>query len=155
MIRIEAHPGREVAPEVNVFFRTVGGLGRVRPSDLLFLAYEEDRLVGCLRFAQELDIHILRSLLVDPEWRGQGVGHELMATAVRHGEEEGVNALFCLSYPHLEAFYRFHGFETITGESIPRLLDTRMLSYGLQGIDVICMRRPFDASPTRTAGDSP
>lgn len=153
MTRIEAHSGREVAPEVNTFYGTVGGLGPIRPSDLVFLAYGDDRLVGCVRFAHEMDIHVLRSLLVDPEWRGHGVGHDLTACAVAHAEKEGVGALFCLSYPHLEAFYRTHGFEIITGNAIPRFLETRMLSYGLQGLDVICMRRPVDTSHVRTVGD--
>lgn len=156
MTRIEARSGREVAPQVNAFYRTVGGQGPIRPSDLLFLAYGvEDRLVGCVRFAQELEIHVLRSLLVDPEWRGQGVGHDLVARVLTHAEEGGVQALFCLSYPHLEVFYRSFGFETVTGNDIPQPLDTRMLSYGLHGIDAICMRRPFRVSRTRTADDSP
>ena len=62
--------------------------------------------------------YYLDSLAVEPDFRGNGLGKDLMKTAMRHGEELGYSRFALLvdcGKPALKAYYASLGFEE-TGE---------------------------------------
>jgi len=61
---------------------------------------------------------VLRSVAVDPEWRGRGMGHELVRQIVCDAESRGIHALYLLTMTAEHYFPRL-GFERIDRSSVP------------------------------------
>jgi len=59
----------------------------------------------------------IRSLIVDPTFRGQSVGRQLVEYALEEAENLGISEVLSLTY--LPDFFRKLGFEEIAKESIP------------------------------------
>ena len=59
----------------------------------------------------------IRSLIVDPTFRGQSVGKQMVAYALNEARELGVDEVLALTY--VPDFFRKLGFEEIAKESIP------------------------------------
>lgn len=74
------------------------------------------RLIGCgaLHVIWE-DLGEVRTLAVDPAWRGQGVGHALLEKLEDAARGIGLSRLFCLTFE--TGFFTRHGYVEI-GESI-------------------------------------
>ena len=64
------------------------------------------------------DDALLRSVVVQPEWRSRGVGNELVRRIVFHAESRGVRALYLLTLTAEHYFPKF-GFERIERASVP------------------------------------
>lgn len=82
-----------------------------------FVAEIGAELVGCgaLHVLWE-DLGEVRTLAVDPRWRGHGVGHRLLERLLEQAREVGVRRVFCLTF-EVEFFAR-HGFEEIDGTPV-------------------------------------
>ncbi|NPA82723.1 MAG: N-acetyltransferase [Epsilonproteobacteria bacterium] len=83
-----------------------------------FLAKEEDKLVGFTA----LHIHSpnlaeIRSLIVDKNYRGRGIGKALVREAVKEAKKLKVKKLFTLTYQ--KEFFEKEGFKEIAKESLP------------------------------------
>ena len=63
------------------------------------------------------DLAEVRSLAIDPNSRGKGVGTALLAAAVEDARELGVKRLFTLTYE--QAFFAKHGFEPVDRQKLP------------------------------------
>jgi amino-acid N-acetyltransferase len=61
---------------------------------------------------------LLRSVAVRPEWREQGLGHELVRRLVCRAEERGIRALYLLTMTAEHYFPRF-GFERAERGAVP------------------------------------
>ena len=74
-------------------------------------------VVGCgaLHVMWE-DLAEVRTLAVDPAWRGRGVGHAILTALVEQAREVGVRRLFCLTFE--VAFFERHGFRQIDGAPV-------------------------------------
>ncbi len=84
-----------------------------------FLVAEQDgRLVGCVAIdVFWADLAEVKSLAVDPEAQGRGVGSALLAAATADAEALGVRRLFALTYER--GFFGRHGFEEIDRNELP------------------------------------
>lgn len=69
-----------------------------------------------------LEVHgtygLLRSVAVDPTWRGRGVGAELTAERLGFAAERGLDGVYLLTTTAADYFPRF-GFEPVERESVP------------------------------------
>lgn len=85
-----------------------------------FLVAEADGggLVGCgaLHVMWD-DLAEVRTLAVDPAWRGRGVGHRLLEGLIERARSLGLRRLFCLTFE--VEFFRAHGFQVIQGTPVP------------------------------------
>ncbi len=74
-------------------------------------------LVGCgaLHVLWE-DLAEVRTLAVDPAWRGHGVGGRILQALVEQARELGVSRLFCLTFE--VDFFARHGFRPIDGTPV-------------------------------------
>jgi amino-acid N-acetyltransferase len=62
------------------------------------------------------DLAEIRTLAVDPEARGTGVGHALLGALVAAASDLGVQRLFCLTFE--VGFFSRHGFVAIDGAPV-------------------------------------
>lgn len=84
----------------------------------LLVAREGPRIVGTAALEVYADGALLRSVAVDANQQGQGLGHQLIAAALRLAHASGVEQLFLLTTTAENFFPRF-GFESITREDVP------------------------------------
>ncbi|GAB3122100.1 amino-acid N-acetyltransferase [Glaciibacter psychrotolerans] len=78
---------------------------------------DEGRLVGCgaLHVMWE-DLAEVRTLAVDGEWLGRGVGHTLLDRLEVDARELGLSRLFCLTFE--VSFFSRHGFVDMGTETV-------------------------------------
>lgn len=74
-------------------------------------------VVGCgaLHVMWE-DLAEIRTLAVDPRWRGLGVGHLLVDELLARARRLGLTRVFCLTFE--VAFFTRHGFHEIEGTPV-------------------------------------
>lgn len=77
------------------------------------IARDGDHLVGNVAVECYGDAGLLRSVAVDPAYRGQGVGAELIAAAFDLARRQGIKTIYLLTTSAPDYFPRF-GFHTIT-----------------------------------------
>lgn len=113
--------------------------GGVQPEDRVYLAESGGELVGIVRRTREHEVTMLRGMQVAPEWRGRGVGRELLRALVA---ELGAEECICVPYTHLTDFYGAAGFVEMPEEAVPPFLRYRLAGYRTRGLSVLVMRRP-------------
>ncbi len=95
-----------------------------------FLVAEEDgQVVGCgaLHVMWE-DLAEVRTLAVDPEHAGQGLGSLLLTALMDRAREVGVRRVFCLTFA--VPFFERHGFELIEDAPVdPGVYEQLLQSY--------------------------
>ncbi|HEU5479202.1 MAG TPA: arsenic resistance N-acetyltransferase ArsN2 [Candidatus Tumulicola sp.] len=98
----------------------VADIVAARPGD--FFVAEMNAMPKQIVAAAGLEVRgttaVLRSVAVDPEWRGRGMGHELVRQIVCDAESRGIHALYLLTMTAEHYFPRL-GFERIDRSSVP------------------------------------
>lgn len=82
------------------------------------VAVEDDQIVGCgaLSLIWE-DLAEIRSLAVDPAWRGKGVGRAIVQALMQEARDLGLPQVFALTYQ--ADFFRRLGFHEAPKENLP------------------------------------
>ena len=62
------------------------------------------------------DLAEVRTLAVDPAWRGRGVGHLLLDALLDRARDLGLRRVFCLTFE--VDFFAAHGFAPIDGTPV-------------------------------------
>jgi N-acetylglutamate synthase-like GNAT family acetyltransferase len=90
-----------------------------------FVAECGSRIVGCVALEiYSTKLAELRSLVVDPDYQGQGIGKKLVAAAVARAREEQI--LEVMAITSAEDFFQTCGFDyTLPGEKKALFLQTR------------------------------
>ena len=86
-------------------------------------------VVGCgaLHVMWE-DLAEVRTLAVDPAWRGHGIGHRVLERLLNTARDIGVRRVFCLTFE--VPFFGAHGFVEIDGSPVaPDVFDELLRSY--------------------------
>jgi amino-acid N-acetyltransferase len=95
-----------------------------------FWVAEADGVVagcGALHVLWE-DLAEIRTVAVDPAFRGRGVGHRIVSALIDAAREVGVRRVFCLTF-EVEFFSR-HGFAPIQGTPVsPEVYAELLASY--------------------------
>jgi amino-acid N-acetyltransferase len=74
------------------------------------------------------DLAEVRTLAVDPVFRGRGVGHQLLERLLCTARDIGVRKVFCLTFE--VDFFAAHGFEVIEGAPVdPDVFEQLLRSY--------------------------
>lgn len=141
-IKIKIKPGSEVSQLVDAFCLKNGSQGKARDTDLFFLAYQNENLVGCVRFCWEENTAMLRTMMVDESVRQQRIGSALLAAFENYLVENKIKNTYCIPYSHLDKFYGKIGFQIIPEEKVPPFLIERLQTYRAKGKTFFCMRRP-------------
>lgn len=94
-----------------------------------WVAESAGRVIGCgaLHVLWE-DLAEIRTVAVDPEVRGRGVGHRIVSALIETARELGVRRVFCLTF-EVEFFSRY-GFMPIQGTPVsPEVYAELLASY--------------------------
>ena len=90
------------------------------------VAVLEGQVVGCgaLHVLWE-DLAEVRTLAVDENLRGAGVGHAILSRIIERAQEIGVERILCLTFE--TAFFGRHGFVEIEGTPVAPEIYTQLL----------------------------
>jgi amino-acid N-acetyltransferase len=104
------------------------GSGGARPDGA-----EPGAIVGCgaLHVMWD-DLAEIRTLAVDPAWRGRGVGHALVTALLERARALGLRRVFCLTFE--VDFFRAHGFREIEGTPVTPEVYTELLRSHDDGV---------------------
>lgn len=86
-------------------------------------------VVGCgaLHVLWE-DLAEIRTVAVDPEYRGRGIGHRIVSVLIDTARELGLRRVFCLTFE--VSFFAKHGFVPIQGTPVsPEVYAELLASY--------------------------
>lgn len=85
--------------------------------EFLVAVADDGTVVGCgaLHIMWD-DLAEIRTLAVDPAYRGQRVGHLLLTALLERARELGLRRVFCLTFE--VAFFTSHGFGVIEGTPV-------------------------------------
>ncbi|MCX6819667.1 MAG: GNAT family N-acetyltransferase [Candidatus Adlerbacteria bacterium] len=112
--------------EVELFYNTVGEDDVLDLSEIVFVAKENDRIVGAVRLVPEHEVLVMRTLNVAVEHQQRGIGTLLVRALIT--DLEG-RLCYCLPYPHLKKFYEQLGFREVDSEALPTFLFERYSEY--------------------------
>ena len=84
----------------------------------MVVAKDGDTLLGAAAVELYAGGALLRSVVVDPDARGRGLGYRLTEAALRVAKEQGADTAFLLTTT-AEAFFPRLGFERIAREDVP------------------------------------
>ena len=80
----------------------------------LFVAKDEDRVVGCLLLEMHSTLKaFVRALCVSSEYRGRGVGADLLAFAEHRAFKETANVFLFVSSDRAKHFYESNGYKEV------------------------------------------
>jgi amino-acid N-acetyltransferase len=93
----------------------------------------QDRVVGCgaLHVMWE-DLAEIRTVAVDPAYRGQKIGHRLVTELLDAARELGVARVFCLTFE--TRFFASFGFAEIDGAPVPHAVYEQLLRSYDEGV---------------------
>jgi amino-acid N-acetyltransferase len=108
--------------------------------DAAFVAREGDRVVGSAAIELYADGGLLRSVAVDAECRGTGLGARLTSAAIDDAQQRQLPALYLLTTTAENFFPRF-GFERITRDEVPASVQESIEFRGACPASAIVMRK--------------
>ncbi|HWS34579.1 MAG TPA: amino-acid N-acetyltransferase [Actinoplanes sp.] len=94
---------------------------------------EDGTVTGCgaLHVMWE-DLAEIRTVAVDPERRGQRIGHRIVAALIDQARELGVRRVFCLTFE--TRFFGSFGFSEIDGAPVPHKIYEQLLRSYDEGV---------------------
>lgn len=108
-----------------------------KKSEVIVVGYVQQQIISVVRFRPIEHYSLLTGLLVIPEYRQQGIAHQLLNFC----HKDHVNSdTFCFAYEHLECLYQSCGFITITPETLPPSLQQLFQRYTANGKKLLPMQ---------------
>ncbi|MFN8125225.1 MAG: amino-acid N-acetyltransferase [Candidatus Nanopelagicales bacterium] len=97
------------------------------------IAEADGRPIGCgaLHVMWE-DLAEIRTLAVDPDHLGQGVGGRVLELLIDRGRALGVSRIFCLTFE--TGFFGRYGFDILSGEAVPPDVFAELLQSEDEGV---------------------
>lgn len=99
-----------------------------------------DRLVGVCGLEVFGEAGLPRSLAVELEWRGNGLGERLVAENERRARDTGVRALYLLTTT-AQAYLQRLGYEDVARDTVPAAIAAHPQFRGLCPASAKCMRK--------------
>ncbi|MGF1721700.1 GNAT family N-acetyltransferase [Vibrio kyushuensis] len=115
--------------------------GKAKKDERIITVSNNNTMVGVVRFRNIEQYRLLTGMLIIPEMRDQGVGHQLLDHCQAH---ELSNRDYCFAYQHLEHFYSHHQFHTIEPNKLPNSLKNLFERYVNSGRSLIPMQFQAD-----------
>lgn len=91
---------------------------------------------------------LLRSTAVAPEWRGTGLGRELVERAIERAQSAGLDALYLLTTT-AERYFPAFGFEKTTRDAVPAVVQASGEFRGMCPASATVMSRALGDQPPR------
>lgn len=137
-MEIAQNTGSEVRAQSGQFYESVGYSGKVKDSDIVISARENNEIAGLVRLCEEEGVLVLRGLYVAEKMRGIGIGKRLLQAGV---ESIGKKDCWGIPFRSLMSFYSSAGFSEHSDADAPSFLVQRRDEYRSRGLDVVIAKR--------------
>ena len=123
-------------PLVTRLYKQYYPSGRAKKDELTIVGYLDQQLAAVVRFRHIERYRLLTGMLVVPEKRARGLGHQMMVYC-----EDNVltEQDYCFAYQHLEPFYAQHGFSPLEEVELPNELRQLFIRYSNSGKKLVAM----------------
>ncbi|OIQ25332.1 GNAT family N-acetyltransferase [uncultured Vibrio sp.] len=128
-------------PLVNKIYKDYYPSGKAKKDEHIVTASSQGSIVAMVRFRHIEQYRLLTGMLVIPEKREHGIGHQLLDYCQSN---ELNNNDFCFAYTHLEKFYKQHNFYAIEPAHLPNSLKNLFERYVNSGRSLIPMQFQVD-----------
>lgn len=113
-------------PLVSKLYKDHYPAGKPKRGETVFIVKSGHDLIGAVRFQFVGDAQLLTGMLIHPDYRALGIGHQLL----EHCKNQiSATICYCFSFPHLTHFYQQHHFEQISENQLPESLRDRFKRY--------------------------
>lgn len=109
--------------------------------ECFYLAAADGERIGVGGIEQYESVGLLRSVVVDPECRGEGYGAALTATLESRARASGIETLYLLTTTAAE-FFDSRGYERIERADAPEAIRETTQFSELCPESAVCMRKP-------------
>ncbi|WFB48006.1 GNAT family N-acetyltransferase [Vibrio coralliilyticus] len=116
-------------PIVSRIYKAYYPSGKAKKDELTIVGSIDQQIIALVRFRNIEQFRLLTGMLVIPEHRGSGLGHQLMGYCAQHVLSEQD---FCFAYAYLEPFYAQHNFKMIDVSQLPNSLKGLFERYSLK-----------------------
>lgn len=94
---------------------------------------QQDAVIGCgALHVMWQDLAEVRTIAVDPQWHGQGLGSAIVSELLRRARILGIQRVFCLTFA--ERFFAQHGFAAIHGTPVDQMVFAELLQSEDEGV---------------------
>ncbi len=101
--------------------------------EMLLAVDEQDKVVGCgALHVMWQDLAEIRSVVIDNNLQGQGIGHLIIDALVERARELGIKRIFCLTFE--TEFFGRHGFAEIADTPVDEATFAEMVRSSDEGI---------------------
>ncbi|MDX2320553.1 MAG: GNAT family N-acetyltransferase [Moritella sp.] len=121
-------------PLVKPFYKQYLPYSRPNKAEHIAVLKDNKTIIACARLRPIGKLSLLTGMLVSPDYRGRQLGHAIlqhMQPQFKHQQT------FTFALPHLENFYRQHGFTQT--EQVPNDIQQRFLAYQKQGKSLLLL----------------
>lgn len=129
-------PSPQTFPLVKQFYKRAKYHPSVNREDEIYVLRDASGIVGAVRLVKQFNHLILRSMVIDPAIREQGIGSHFLTKIV--GQLNG-RECWCYPFEWLEAFYAKAGFSPICPEASPAEIKEAYGRYRNQGRKILIM----------------
>lgn len=98
------------------------------------------RIVGVIGLEPHGRVGLLRSLCVDPTYRGRGIARKLNASIMAHAHRRGIARLYMFTFDAAE-FASNLGFHKIARSRLPKSIRSTWQFQKLKSYPVVCMTK--------------
>lgn len=113
--------------------------------DGLLVARADGRLVGAVALQPAGKNGLLRSLVVDPVWRGRGLGAALLAALEALARERGVGTLYLLT-DTAGGFFPLYGYVAAERAGVPSAVAATAEFQSVCPGSAVCLAKPLRSS---------
>ncbi|QUM74982.1 GNAT family N-acetyltransferase [Moritella sp. 24] len=121
-------------PLVKPFYKQYLPYSRPNKAEHIAVLKDNSGIIACARLRPIGEYALLTGMLVSPDHRGQRLGHHILQQMQPQFKN---NKTFTFALPHLESFYRQHGFHQT--ELAPNDIQQRFLAYQKQGKSLLLL----------------
>jgi len=123
--------------ELNRFYKDLKDGARARQDDLMYAAIVDNEIIATVRILPYDNFFLIRSLLVHPHRRRQGIAYQLMQFVLKNIKGQ----LIAIPTPMAQKLYNQLGFSQLPNDQIPAQLITsyRRVRQSDQGAPVMAI----------------
>lgn len=103
-----------------------------------WLLKKENQIVGVVGLEVLASCALLRSLAIDPSYRGEGLGSQLAQQVEKYARSLNVNALYLLTTT-AESFFTKRGYKKVQRETLPERIQGTAEFRSLCPATAVCM----------------
>jgi len=124
-------------PQLKRFFKTNGFRPQAAKSDAVYMARQNQSILGALRLCCYNNSWLLRSMCVLEDYRHKGIGRFMLSSIAAELKDR---QCYCFPHHYLESFYSKAGFSLIDPEQTEPIILGLFNNYVAKGRKIILMQ---------------